>query len=266
MHVVNKFFIFTRGRTGSTAIIDEVNSHPDCMCHGEIFLLDPLRYPKYKKPYEENGQKYLESVLKSDGVLPRGLWKLVSGNEEKGLRDYLSYIENHAQDRGIEALGFKLLHNHARENEGILEILLERGYKAIHLIRKNVVRQVVSGMLAKQRGVYNTRKEDISERVYTIDMNELKTKISMNQTHVAAASKLIRDIGFDVVEIFYEDFVENRVSFHDRLAESIGIKSDSIKPTSYKVMVPEDLSAVITNYDEFEVQIRKMGLADLIAR
>lgn len=287
---MNKFFIFTRGRTGSTAIIDELNSHSECKCHGEIFCRDPLSRSKYKRQYEERGQEFLREIRERqhDEAIPYHLWKLMKEETDRSLKGYLAYLEDNTRESGATALGFKLLHNQVGESkddtgkaglgasirrlfrgqvtgkDDLLELLHTSGYKAIHLMRKNVVRQVVSGLLARSRGVYNSRKPTASDVAFHVDVDELKSRIEINLTKVALAARKLEDHGFDVINVYYEEFVNDRHLFHERLAEAVGIPSGPVRPTSFQVMVPEDLSAVITNYNEFVKQVDSMGLGDLI--
>ncbi len=76
---MNKFFIYTRGRTGSSAIIDELNSHSECVCHGEVFRRNPLKNKTVREAYESMGQAYLKLRLNNDKALPYGLWQQLDG-------------------------------------------------------------------------------------------------------------------------------------------------------------------------------------------
>ena len=60
---MTRFFLYTRGRTGSTPIIDELDSHPQLECHQELFLPDPLQFKSIREAYEEHGERYPEVLV-----------------------------------------------------------------------------------------------------------------------------------------------------------------------------------------------------------
>lgn len=262
---MNKFFIFTRGRSGSTAIIDELNSHPQCVCHGEIFRRDPLRNPKVKKAYEEMGVEYLKLRLTNDQAIPYGLWKKIEKNTHKSIIDYLDFLETDAASKGYGAMGFKFLHNYVVEMPDLLKNLKKYEYKAIHLIRRNVVRQVISGMVAAKRGVYNSRKYKVTHEKYLLDIKEFAIKIKLNIKQVNDADKMLAELGFSKFDIYYEDFLKDRNGFHRFILEKLGLSFDELTPSSFTIMVPSDLRTVIENYDEISKSARSLGFGHFLS-
>lgn len=262
---MNKFFVYTRGRTGSTAIVDELDSHPHCVCHGEVFRRDPLKNPKVREAYDRLGLEYLKERLTNDKVvIPFGLWEMIDTGNRGNYRGYLEFVQDEAARKDKTAVGFKLLHNQSVEREGLLDVLKSGGFVAIHLIRRNVVRQVLSGMLAKQRGVYNRRNYDVPDEKYDIDVAELVRTIERNQKDVAAVDKQLRDGGFDYFSVYYEDFLAQRDSFFDLVLSRLNLAREQLKASDWTIMVPSDLRKVVNNYEEMEAAVVRIGLADML--
>jgi LPS sulfotransferase NodH len=250
---MNKFFIMTRGRTGSTAIIDELSEIGSVRAAQELFI---------KRDFQEdlntlNRLNYWEQYLaKNQFMMPFELWKLRAnwwqkqyrnfvGNE--GLEDYfLNELESRAQRDNKRAFGFKVLSNHFDENPMLKDVLLARGYRVLYL-KRNVPHQVISGMIANQRGVYNTKKEFRDDKRYTIDVDEFKKLVEWEAQSIVRDIELLKSSGFNFIEVTYEEFMADREAFFGRVLAFLGVPPETPQSSSYSVMI-KDLKHTVENY------------------
>ncbi|MFO7999189.1 MAG: sulfotransferase, partial [Bacteroidales bacterium] len=118
-----KFFIFCQGRSGSNLLVNLLKSHPEVHCDYELF-----------------NQKLLQE---------KPLWKRQLIN--KLPIQYLNYCRvRHSEP----IVGFKLLCYQYRANQKRLRSLFSGDWKIIHLHRNDVFKQVISGFVARETGIW----------------------------------------------------------------------------------------------------------------
>ena len=149
--MIKKFFLMTRGRTGSTAVIDELTKSRSLCAMHELFLMYNFveHTPAFEKIYNL--------------LLPFDLWKLQGWwlrwmppfiySDDLWARRYLEKAERLARHQGVAGFGFKVLSYHFDERPFLNALLKQQGYQVLYLTR-NVARQVLSGMVAAQSGIY----------------------------------------------------------------------------------------------------------------
>ena len=124
-----KFVLVTRGRTGSTAILDELNNTAAIATTQELFITWTFdeglvgEVYKWAVPFDLWKRKYklLHQIFPS----------LFS--EEFQASRYLSALEQTARSTKKKVFGWKLLSSHFEEREYISRLILKQGYKAIYL-------------------------------------------------------------------------------------------------------------------------------------
>ena len=131
--MLRKFFILTRGRTGSTAIMDELHNSALISATQELFL-----QWEFNKNYPETKEMY-------DIIWPYVLWKqeyqstkktsLFTPNDKFLTNKYLSIAESRSRKRGSLGFGFKVLRNNLEECPFLLRLLRKRKYRVIYLNR-----------------------------------------------------------------------------------------------------------------------------------
>jgi LPS sulfotransferase NodH len=245
---MNKFFIMTRGRTGSTAIVDVLNKTKSVHTTREQELFLKHDFPQIQGKFP-NLKDY-------PSTLPFELWKMQTPKwwryipyrrKDKWLINrYLQDAEKLAMQKGVGAFGFKVLSNHFDENQKLKQVLLARGYRALYL-KRNVPHQVISGMIAKQRGMYNTKKEFQDDKRYIIDIEEFKKLVEWEAQSVARDLELLRSSGFNFIEVTYEEFMADREAFFGRVLAFLGVPPEAPQASSYSVMI-KDLKHTVENY------------------
>ena len=136
----NNFLIYAQPRTGSTLLVDLLNSSPYIRCEREIFVL-------------------------------RTIWTEAFINAKRSLYPDKAYgckIMGYQLERQLTSLGM----------QPFLWKMHQRGWKIIHLKRRNVLRQALSQVLVQQGGQLHRLATDSSRAVpLRIDLNKLQQAI-----------------------------------------------------------------------------------------
>ena len=280
MQDISKFFIYTRGRTGSTAVIDEINKHPDITCWQELFIAlssdammesfyqrHGVRFSDYeikmhwRPTFELWSRQFrkvhmLNSVFYLENRMPRTSAGMV--------RRYLEETSQIELEMRKKAVGFKLLQNQADVARGFFRILKESGYKAIYLERVNVVKRVISGIIANRRKTYNAKNYQSSDDVYTIDMAEFKSLVDIEINAVNMEKRMLEKNGFEILYVTYEEFLEDRKGFYTQIFDFIGVDNVLPDETEFSIMIPS-VSDVVENYEELKECVKAMGYERMLA-
>lgn len=256
---MNKFFIMTRGRTGSTAIVDVLSKFKGICTSKEQELFLQHDFPQIKNNF---------SNLKGyPSTLPFELWKSVMPQwrnfllrlRKNWLIDaYLEEAERLALDEKAGAFGFKVLSNHFESNPSLVNVLLERGYRAIYL-KRNVPHQVISGMIANKRGVFNAKKDYQDDNRYRLDVEEFKNLLLWETQAVENDISFLKDGGFEFIEVSYEEFMADRQMFFDKVLGFLDLPSGLPQESLYSVMI-KDLRHTVENYQALVDSATSMGM------
>lgn len=251
---MKNFVLVTRGRTGSTAVLDELGKTNHLCTTQELFL---------RGPFEE---KLLKDYYKL--LLPFDLWKQEGRWWKRRLfpsyysdlqqaHRYLTHTAMLAQHQGAEGLGWKVLSHQFDERAFLGELLKRQGYRAIYL-KRNTVRQVLSGMVAKQRGVYNSREKVVDKRRYHIDIDNFQWLVQWERECLKKDCARLSTEGFDFIEVNYEDFCADRQAFYSHIFNFLILPQELPPPSDFVKMI-DDPKLVIENYDEVVDAAAELG-------
>ena len=219
---MTRFFLMTRGRTGSTAVLDELGKSKGICAAQELFI---------KRDFSKVPQKELADAYKL--LLPFDLWKTKTKSNwlvkliptryrDAVLADrYIVEAERRGKQQGAQCFGFKVLSHHFDQRPFLENLLKRSDYRALYLTR-NLARQVLSGMVAKQRGIYNTKKEYVDSKCYTIDVDEFQKLVEWEAQSVKNDCARIEAAGFDYRVISYEQFSKDRKAFFNPIFDFSG--------------------------------------------
>jgi LPS sulfotransferase NodH len=234
------FAIVTRGRTGSTAVIDELGKVEQLCTTQELFRKGP----------------YTDKLLKNHYKLisPYDHWKQRVGWLKGKFPNswlafhYLKYAEDLAKKQGSEIFGFKILSHHFEERKYIKYVLKGKKYKIIYL-RRNTISQVLSGIIANLRGIWNRQEEVVDDKKYYIDIDEFKWHVQFARQCVRKDCHWLSSEGFDYIKVSYEDFCSDRKNFYANIFKFLNLPIE-LPPMCDYVKVIKDLKFTIKNYDE----------------
>lgn len=253
--MMKRFFLMTRGRTGSTAVIDELTKSSICAMH-ELFLMHKLdvHTPEFKKIYE--------LLLPFDLWKPHAWWLRWMPSSIWGdapwARRYLEKAEGLATHQGMAGFCFKVLSHQFDQRPFLKDLLRQRGYQAVYLTR-NLARQVLSGMVASQRGVYNSLQGPESSSCYQIDVDEFEQLVQWEKRAVVEDRALLSEAGFVFAAVSYEEFCADRQSFYESIFQFLGLPAELPPTSDFSIMI-RDLRTTIENYDAVAERAASMGV------
>jgi len=276
---ISKFFIYTRGRTGSTPICDELDNHPNIICHQELFMPDAWHLGGMYEAYQEHGEVIFQEKGTDYKVLPFSLYLKSYDEVHKNgrhlfckqgkvktrsevLDDYFDLFEEKWISDETTHVGFKILSEHFIAWPELWSALNIRGYQALYLSRNPVLR-VLSGMLAAQRGgggAYNEKGGSSFAGKIKLDANTFRTKLNDEGFCDNTEKKDLFDQGIKYMPINYEFFMDSRDSFYQEVFEFLECAVSIPDCSNYTVQIQRPLSEVIDNYDEIKMVSESLGV------
>lgn len=214
-NLLTKFVIIGAPRTGSNLLMSLLNSHPNCLCYGEIFT----------------------NLKVGSWDIPFSLRKFGDLSYKKN--DPIDYLENRIYSgypKEIKSAGFKLFYHHARkDNEKVVWNYLkdERSIKKIHLIRDNFLEIYLSHISAKKSrqfvNTWNTSKNFQRIKVDPVECENYFKNLNenINSLREYFASE-------ELMEIRYEELVNQRLTVLDDLLASLNLDSMKLIPKTFK--------------------------------
>jgi LPS sulfotransferase NodH len=270
-----RFLIIGDARTGSTLLVDALQSSPAIVCFAELFNVGVDFVPFGVEGYDNFDQRQREL-------------------RDRDPQSFLAtrIYSRHSDD--VRAVGFKLLYGQALHNPGLMESLLaDRELHVVHLNRRNVLRLLVSRKIARTTGVYveRTRAWNDRGRLQNIARHPLqalgrlpkvasrianKRKVDRigKSVHVSAEElerfSLEHAIRFEanaqtfsnhnVLNLDYEDILSDRDAVFARTQKFLGVEPVELEP-SLRRQNPEPLRDLVANYDHLKRELRNSPLA-----
>jgi LPS sulfotransferase NodH len=229
-----RFVIAAFPRTGSNWLCGVLNSHPQVICHYEVF------HPKavyYAHSFPE-WRPQLRWTLERRDADPRGF------------ADWL-----YASHYGHAAVGLKLMHGHAPEVAA--ELLRDPSVRTIVLRRRNRVRVFLSAKRATAAGKFTQVSYD-GMRI-ALDAGELQEFCAEYDAYFDGVGRLVA--GKDVLRLSYEElFDDGRVG---EVLSFLGLDPDHGPLAAKHVRQSSDsLRSAIANFDELAERLAGTPLLD----
>lgn len=231
-------------RTGSNMLCTQLGSHPDVLCHHELF----------------NPGGVFHALELRDGSFDLG------GRAERD-RDPLAFLERvWAADLGHSHVGFKMTH---RQNETVLDAVLRDVYvRKIVLRRQNRVRTFVSQRISEVTGQWEVYREAdlVGERPRLhVDVDALRENIAESEGYYAEVERLLEATGQPFVRVSYERLVGGSDAERTRVLEFLGLPNADRAAATLRIRSvrqnPASLRDLITNFAELEDALAGSGLA-----
>lgn len=224
-----RFVIFAQGRSGSSLLVDLLDSHPDIYCEGEHLHL--------------------------------------RRNVFFGIRSVLAYADGRSRMSKAGAYGFKfkiyqLTPQGIHDPAAFLQALHKRGWKIIHLWRQNVLRQVLSNFVLERRGRAHLevgKKLDTSLFPFHVDIEFLMFLVEERMRMLKQEADVLRNLPH--LEIVYERDLLAPAARPISLTRLLTFLGLSEKPliTKLQRVSTENLREMIENYDELQAEVIARG-------
>jgi LPS sulfotransferase NodH len=213
-----RFVVLFEGRTGSTYLIESLNSSSYIRAEGEI-LVD---------------SKDLD-------------WRT---QEKKILQSFRGSLL-----RQPRAVGFKTKLRDITDPEAFSDLLQSLDVKLIFLKRRNRIKTVVSmfrsRLLKEKVGDYNARSKALSLGKLPLDPDKFDELLKMREALDDKLEEFVDTLGLPTLEMFYEELLADETSFFQRIYEFLGVpyaegRGETVKNTS------DDLRESVENYEELK--------------
>jgi len=231
-----KFIIFGQSRSGSTLLLELLNSHPDINCEGELFN-------KFKL--------YIKTPL---------LLKFFT-------RYPFPYINYRMKKSMAPLYGFKLFFFQVHFPDKCLKQLADRGWKFIHVRRENILDQSLSNIIALETNYWHRRKDEINpNQAINIPpkrlLRVLKTRSNWRKRELNMMAP------YDHVTVIYEKDLQNADQWQETAAKvynylglnPVQVKTD-LRPTDTRPYTER-----IENYVELMSMLKTSEFAYLAPR
>ena len=234
-----RFVVFAAPRTGSNWLCSLLDSHPEVLCHPEIF----------------NPERIIYSVS-----LRRG--ELDLGTVEQRDRRPRAVIERVWQETlGRRWVGFKL--NRGQSRPAFDAMLGEPAVRKILIRRRNRIKTFASEKLALETGLWESypwSKANSKMPRIRVSVEELRAHIAVNDRYYRWLETAIEESGGPCLEVTYEELATaseraRLLAFLTLSEPSEGLSGMTTKQGS------KDLRRLIANFDELAAELAGTELA-----
>ena len=233
-----RFIILNATRTGSNFLCTVLNSHPDILCHHEIF-----------NPHVIGVARHLQD---SD-------FRLGSMAERES--DPVEFLDRvWRTNLGRASVGFKMcLWQHEPAYRAVMP---DRSVRKILLKRRNRVKSFVSLLLARQTGewvVYDDRGAPAPRPQVHVDHAALLENIALHDRFYAETERALSESGQDHALLWYEDLFSP--AGIDPALALLGAEGRPAQPEGQTwKLTPVSLRETIANFDALSEALRGSDL------
>lgn len=235
-----RFVVFAAPRTGSNWLCSLLDSHPEVLCHPEIF----------------NPERIIYSVSLRQGELDLGTV------EERDARPLEVLDRVWREDFGRPWVGFKL--NRGQCREAFDAVLADPAVHKVLIRRSNRIKTFVSEKLAIRTGSWESypwSKTLESKPRIRVGVEELREHIAMNERYYGWLETSVEESGAPWLEVTYEELGTAREQA--RLLEFLGLDEpvEGLSAITRK-QGSKDLRDRIEGYGELAAALAGTELAD----
>jgi LPS sulfotransferase NodH len=231
-----RFVLVSTQRSGSTWVVDMLESHPRVTCFGALFL------PTGTGPHPVGAQMpyFCEHLAERGGTSrlgrPLAEWR------------FLDHVFRSGGDAG--SVGFKFMYSQFRLDPWVLAYVALKRIRVVHLIRRNKLDHVISKETAKARGRYHMRVgESFENPKVRLDPAEVLRQLDWEETKVRRAGRVLRALRVPLLEVYYEDLVADPGRYADVL-RFVGVDgSEAELKTSLQKWNRRRYDEAIENFD-----------------
>jgi LPS sulfotransferase NodH len=233
--VPTRFLIWTTQRTGSTVFWRTLDRHPEVEAHGEMFLPEMKREDSHASFLARSPWARLEQRVAPGRSMARYLAQLYAGGP------------------GVRAVGFKLMYNHITPP---LERWIAREKPlVVHLVRRNLLKLLVSRVSAEQRGLYHLEPGEAppADRV-KLDPGVLVTRMEKITAELERGAALAT--ARCALEVAYEDLLADRTATYARVFEFLGVSPAPVPEEPLRKINPDALPELVENWEAVVIALR----------
>lgn len=241
-----KFILLAARRSGTTLLIDCLNSHPEIDCVKRAFGLEK----KIKNPTLDNhaGGFFLYRMKNLSNRIR------YYTRRQSLVEDFLRY-DIFGPRADCPAAGFRLIYEMSTKYPQIAQWVKRNNVRVIHLIRGNMLKTYISTVTAAIHKMRHPREgAEIKTVKIHIDSQELLRELNLRTEQVEDQRRLFG--GCDIREVYYEDFVADRSGESIKLLRFLGVDEGQELTSNLVKINPESLSELVENFGEIRNALR----------
>lgn len=237
---MTRFVLLSTQRSGSTWVVDMLNSHPGVVAYTELFIHGASTRTKWAG---EKDIEFWQVLVKKEGS-PKGRL-----GRTRLLWDYLGQVY---RDRpGVDAVGFKLMYSQLQVSKPLVPALVLRRPRVVHLVRRNGLDIVLSKETGAARGALHARSgEQVAAISVRLPTDDLLERLEAHDRAVEKARRRFQRLRLPYLEIAYEDLVREQAQGFERIFDFLGVPGTGELSSSLQKLNPTSHEQVIENYDE----------------
>ena len=246
-----RFVIVGTQRTGTTLIRTSLSSHPEILCHGEVFS------PGYHDP---GGYHHYTH---------RDAWTRVSSTLRPAAT-VTAFLRDLYAETGPAAVGFKLMLNQCERRPVVWEFLSRQHTRVILVERRNVIKTLVSRRTAAASGVYHvseSMRRGSSVRSWKPRKIRLDTATLLPELDAIAAEparwKARLGSDADVLHVVYEDYLDDQDAGNGEILSFLDVRPTALT-TDLKKVNPDRLQDIVENYRELVEVVENSRYAEYL--
>lgn len=217
-----KFVIFTSGRSGSTLLVDLLNSSPEIQCDDELLK----RRVAFPIPLVRSFERQSERLIYGFKLLSYQLL-----NVQTGIKNKKKFLD-------------QLIH--------------EEGYQLIHLSRNNKAKQALSIIYAFYRGQWHNQQGSKQKEAKRFELNPATYLHFLGELQVLEDFEQAMVSNFEHLSLTYEQDLQQPEQYEksmQRVSEYLGV--EIARPeTNLKKVTPSKLSDMISNQEALVRAVR----------
>lgn len=241
---MGNFMVLAEPRSGTTFFNSILDQHDCINCLGEVL-------PGFSG--DHSFHNFWLNKLKIDASF------LHLGKFPSVFSEYISFVN--AKESSVTQIGFDIKYYQLEWLPDVSSIFLKHGFKVIHIIRKNILKRLVSYFLhspevrTKLKRPMHTTKPQRPVKVHMPSDTQLLEMLDESERRIEKYRAWISRF-FSHIEIFYEDMV---CDIQDKISKDTLISACSFlgvpvfedyPKTTMKKMNPDRLRNIICNYHE----------------
>jgi LPS sulfotransferase NodH len=213
------FVVLFQGRTGSTFLVEALDSHPQVRADYERLASD-----KWAK---KGAAAQLDAARESLAAPPGSPWR---------------------------AVGFKTKLGDVLDPPGLAALLAEEDARVIHLKRRNLVKLTVSSFnsqrVHERTGDWNLYSRDAAaSEPLTIEPEWFSARLRRVVEHDEALDRYVAAAARPTLTLFYEDLLLDTQASVDRAFSFLGVEPIPARGMTVKATA-DDLRAALANFEE----------------
>lgn len=225
---IAKFVILSAPRSGSNMLCSMLNSHPEILCHHELF----------------NPSGIFCALHLRDTDFP--LNKISISQRNNHPINFLNSIWQHHQYESC--VGFKM--THIQDQQVFTAVIADHSIKKIVLERRNVIKRYVSQIIAERNNIwedYGISESTAPLEKIKIDADLLKQNIKFNQHFYKSIKNQLNNTAQTYLQLEYESLMKTEIQ--QKILNFLNLRYFNLTPRSRK-QNNDDLAMLVSNYSD----------------